>query len=495
MASATTQKHRLAVGLGFLTPNILGFFIFVFFPLIFSFVLAFSNWDLRLHNMFKNEPIQFVEIDNFIRIFMDRDFWRYLGNTLFFMMAIPFSIIGSLIAAILLNQNMDGKSPRNFNLLLIGAVLVASISFLTICGLTGVSLTTVLTGIAGLILIGGVLGGTTIYRTLFYAPHFAAGVATFILWKKLYNPYVGPINQFLEPVLDRLTLIVRALPQGSGTAGTVLLALLSWGLLLIGLRYLRQLWLEKEINTLGVFVVLFFVLLPVAVTYSWLEYRPVAIALIAGTVGLLIANGYTVLKQWRERDQFHHGNALGSALVVSIGIMTLQFCLLGLAQVSYYLPSMAEDVLNPPVWIADYYWAKPSLMIMGLWAAIGSNNMILYLAGLKNVPVELYEAADIDGAGRFQKFWHITWPQLTPVTFFIVIISVIGGLQGGFEMARTMTKGGPAGSTTTLSYIIYNEGFESGGLGYASAIAWILFLLIFLVTIFNWKFASRYVND
>jgi len=182
-------------------------------------------------------------------------------------------------------------------------------------------------------------------------------------------------------------------------------------------------------------------------------------------------------------------------LVVSIGIMTLQFCLLGLAQVSYYLPSMAEDVLNPPVWIADYYWAKPSLMIMGLWAAIGSNNMILYLAGLKNVPVELYEAADIDGAGRFQKFWHITWPQLTPVTFFIVIISVIGGLQGGFEMARTMTQGGPAGSTTTLSYIIYNEGFESGGLGYASAIAWILFLLIFLVTVFNWKFASRYVND
>jgi multiple sugar transport system permease protein len=121
--------------------------------------------------------------------------------------------------------------------------------------------------------------------------------------------------------------------------------------------------------------------------------------------------------------------------------------------------------------------------------------MLLYLAGISNVPQHLYEAADIDGANRFRKFWNITWPQLAPTTFFIIIMSVIGGLQGGFEMARTMTGGGPNGSTTTLSYYIFNEGFETGRLGYASAVAWTLFFLVFTVTLFNWRFGNRYVNE
>jgi multiple sugar transport system permease protein len=121
--------------------------------------------------------------------------------------------------------------------------------------------------------------------------------------------------------------------------------------------------------------------------------------------------------------------------------------------------------------------------------------MLLYLAGLSNVPQHLYEAADVDGASRFQKFWHVTWPQLAPTTFFIVVMSMIGGLQGGFEMARTMTQGGPAGSTTTLSYFIYTEGFETGRLGYSSAVAWALFGLVFTVTLINWRFGNRYVND
>ncbi|MDX1682427.1 MAG: sugar ABC transporter permease, partial [Phycisphaeraceae bacterium] len=147
-----------------------------------------------------------------------------------------------------------------------------------------------------------------------------------------------------------------------------------------------------------------------------------------------------------------------------------------------------------PKWLTDYHWAKPSLMIMSLWGAIGSNNMLLYLAALTNVPEELYEAADIDGAGRFQRFWHVTWPQLAPTTFFILVMSTIWGLQGGFEMARTMTQGGPAGATTTLSYFIYLEGFETGRLSFAAAVAWALFLLVLMLTMINWKFGNRYVN-
>ena len=100
----------VSVGLSFLAPNILGFLVFTLGPLLFSMYLAFTNWDLRLHNMFKEEPLRFVQLENFSRMLDDPDFWQYLGNTLFLMMSIPFAIAGSLVAAILLSQDTDGGS-------------------------------------------------------------------------------------------------------------------------------------------------------------------------------------------------------------------------------------------------------------------------------------------------------------------------------------------------------------------------------------------------
>ncbi|HNR34166.1 MAG TPA: sugar ABC transporter permease [Candidatus Hydrogenedentes bacterium] len=139
--------------------------------------------------------------------------------------------------------------------------------------------------------------------------------------------------------------------------------------------------------------------------------------------------------------------------------------------------------------------ARDAIIIMGIWTAAGGGNMLLYLAGISNIPPELYEAAAIDGAGRWAQFRHVTWPQLAPTTFFIVIMSVIGGLQGGFEQARVMTLGGPAGTTTTLSYYIYTKAFEEFQIGYASAVAWVLFTIVFAITLVNWRFGSRYVNE
>ena len=138
--------------------------------------------------------------------------------------------------------------------------------------------------------------------------------------------------------------------------------------------------------------------------------------------------------------------------------------------------------------------ARDALLFMGVWIIIGGTNMLLYLAGISNIPDTLYEAAEIDGAGWWAKFRHVTWPQLAPTTFFIVVMSVIGGLQGGFEEARVMTQGGPAGCTTTLSYYIYTKGFQELEFGYACSIAWALFVVIFVLTLFNWRFGKHYVN-
>jgi multiple sugar transport system permease protein len=135
--------------------------------------------------------------------------------------------------------------------------------------------------------------------------------------------------------------------------------------------------------------------------------------------------------------------------------------------------------------------ARDAIIIMGVWIAIGGNNMLLYLAGLSNIPEELYEAARIDGANQWALFRNVTWPQLAPTTFFIFMMSLIGGLQGGFEQARVLTKGGPAGTTTTLTYYIYTKAFEEFQIGYASSVAWFLFTIIFVITLIYWKFGNQ----
>lgn len=485
------------LGLGFLGPNILGFLAFTLLPLVFALVLAFTNWDLRLHNQFKSEPLRFVGIDNFVRLVLDPQFWQYLGNTLFLMMAIPFGIAASLIAAILLSQDLRGGSKRNCLWLIVGAILVASTLLLTTLGAGGSAMTLLIVGLSGVILVSGSLGGLTVYRTLFYLPHFTAGVATFILWKKLYSPYTGPINYALEPVLNPLTAAVNSVPaigvQGLGVGVALgLICLFAWGV-----RWISRGWSDGDLGTTGLIWGALILCIPGVLSLRWMPAGWLGIASISAVgVGLL----YVVARVVRGGRLFHpssSGQGFGSAFVLAVAVMVGQFVMLGLCIVAFNLPEMAaeEGGLQPPHWLTNVHWVKPALMIMGFWAAIGSNNMLLYLAGLANVPGELYEAAEIDGAGRFATFWNVTWPQLAPVTFFIVVMSVIYGLQGGFEMARTMTNGGPAGASTTLSYFVFIEGFDTGRLGYASAITWTLFGLVFMITLFNWKFGNRYVND
>lgn len=150
--------------------------------------------------------------------------------------------------------------------------------------------------------------------------------------------------------------------------------------------------------------------------------------------------------------------------------------------------------LKGPNWLTDENWAKPALIIMGVWQTVGGYNMILYLAALQGVPRDLYEAAEIDGANEWQRFWAVTWPQISPTTFFIATMSIIGGFQAGFDPAYIMTGGGPNGSTTTIIYYIYNNAFQWNHMGYAAAISWFLFLVIFLITMIQFKAFGKLVH-
>ncbi len=157
---------------------------------------------------------------------------------------------------------------------------------------------------------------------------------------------------------------------------------------------------------------------------------------------------------------------------------------------------MTLGVSHPPDWLGSMTWAKPAFIIMTLWATVGGYNCVLFLAGLQGIPEELYEAAALDGAGPWARLRHVTWPMLSPTTFFVVTMSVIAGFQGSFlfTAAFLMTAGGPAGATTTLMLYIYNYAISWHQLGYAAAIAVVLFALVLGFTLLNWRYGQRLVH-
>lgn len=149
-------------------------------------------------------------------------------------------------------------------------------------------------------------------------------------------------------------------------------------------------------------------------------------------------------------------------------------------------------VADPPHWLTSTRWALPSIMIMSVWQQIGFS-MVLFLAGLQGVPEQLYEAARIDGAGAFQRFLYITVPMLTPTTFFVFVINIINSFQV-FDQAFIMTGGGPANATNTIVYNIYQNAFQFFKMGYAAAMAWVLFAIIFVVTVVQFRLQRRWVH-
>jgi len=142
-------------------------------------------------------------------------------------------------------------------------------------------------------------------------------------------------------------------------------------------------------------------------------------------------------------------------------------------------------ISNPPKWLVDPKLSLVAVAIISSWAALGYT-IIIYLAGLTNISEELYEAAEIDGATGLQKFWKITIPMLRPTTFFLFITMLIGSFKV-FDIISFLTEGGPNNSSTVLVFKIYEEGFTNYNMGYASAISWLLFAIIGLITAMTWK--------
>ncbi|NSW89196.1 MAG: sugar ABC transporter permease [Firmicutes bacterium] len=146
-------------------------------------------------------------------------------------------------------------------------------------------------------------------------------------------------------------------------------------------------------------------------------------------------------------------------------------------------------ITNTPMWLQSVVWAKPALIIMRIWQMCGYY-MIMFLAGLQTIPETLYEAAEVDGARKWQKYRYITVPMLSNTTFFVTIMLIIEAFNI-FEAIFVMTEGRPAGSTNTLLYYIYYNGFQYYRMGYASALAWILFAILFVLTLIQFRLRRK----
>jgi multiple sugar transport system permease protein len=144
-----------------------------------------------------------------------------------------------------------------------------------------------------------------------------------------------------------------------------------------------------------------------------------------------------------------------------------------------------------PAWLTDLTWAMPAVILVSVWQGVGYP-MIILLAGLQGIPEDYYDAAKVDGASILRRFRDITLPLLTPTLFFLLITQFIASFQV-FGIIYVMTRGGPANATSVYIYYLYQNAFAFGKLGYASAMAWILFVLIATFTFIQWKLQKRWV--
>ncbi len=153
---------------------------------------------------------------------------------------------------------------------------------------------------------------------------------------------------------------------------------------------------------------------------------------------------------------------------------------------------LAKFGITGPDWWASPTWAMPSVILASAWKDLGFV-MVIMLAGLQSVPVNYLEAASIDGASAWQRFWRVTFPLVSPSTYFVIVISIINGFQV-FDQVYVMTGGGPAGATRTVVQDIYDLSFRYGSIGSASSLSWLLFVLVLGITLVQGRLQRRWVT-
>jgi multiple sugar transport system permease protein len=256
-----------------------------------------------------------------------------------------------------------------------------------------------------------------------------------------------------------------------------------------------------------------------SIYFSLCDYSVLQPALFIGFENYFELFGDKVFRVSLGNTLYYAFFALGLGLVVSLGeALLLNMKVKGMAfhRTIIFLPSLVPVValsvlwmwifngesgllnavleglgLPAPNWLGSADWAMPALILMGLWGV--GHPVVIYLAGLQDIPQELYEAAEIDGAGSWDRFWNVTLPMLTPVVYFNVVMGIIGTFQV-FAQPYIMTQGGPGRATYFYALALYDYAFMDLRMGYASAMAWILFMIILGLTLLATRISKKWVQ-
>ncbi len=218
--------------------------------------------------------------------------------------------------------------------------------------------------------------------------------------------------------------------------------------------------------------------------------------------GLAVGLGLALLLNWRVRGLAIYRTIFFLPSLVPFVGGTLLFLWLFNPESGLVNQFLAFLHLPQPGWFTDPAWAKPGLLFQSVWG-IGAT-IIIFLAGLQNVPEELYEAASLDGAGTWRRFWNVTLPLITPTVFFNLVLGMINAFQYFAQAFIVSTSpssfggagevGGPAGSTLFFALHIYDQAFQQGQIGYASALAWVLTIVVVLLTLVVIRTSGRWVH-
>ena len=211
----------------------------------------------------------------------------------------------------------------------------------------------------------------------------------------------------------------------------------------------------------------------------------------AVSLGLVLGLRLALLLNQDVRGLSYYRTVCYTPAVVSGAAVAMMWLLLLNPEAGVINRILAMVGIEGPAWLFDRQWALPAFILMSLWGVGGG--MVLYLAALQGVPSELYDAVIIDGAGALPKLWFITLPMISPVIFFSLVMGIIGSFQV-FTSAYIMTKGGPANATYFFVLGIYLNAFEFLKMGYASALAWMLSIIILVSTFIAFRSSGRWVH-
>lgn len=214
-------------------------------------------------------------------------------------------------------------------------------------------------------------------------------------------------------------------------------------------------------------------------------------ASMALPAGMIVSLGLALLLNQKIKGQAVYRTLIFLPSLVPIVASALLWMWIFNARYGLLNELLASIGIAGPGWLTNAHWAMPSLALMSLWST--GHTVVIYLAGLQDVPAELYESAEIDGATAWDRLWHVTIPMISPVIFFNLIMAIIGTFNV-FAMPYIMTGGGPAHATYFYAMYLYDNAFVFLRMGYASALAWIQLFIVLALTVLAFATARRWVH-